>query len=267
MRLKILGSSSSGNCALLQTDDCKVLIDAGFSGRRTCRMLEECNESIDQIDAIFLTHEHSDHSCGVRGLTAKTTIKVFANRDTAQAVQQGLKRRPNWQVFETGSTFRFRDLEITSFSLPHDAYDPVGFVFKNGGNGSSRPQRSIGWMTDLGYVPDTVHDYVRHTSVLVLESNHDTKLLDDCEHRPWPLKQRIKGRHGHLSNQSACDFLGKVEEPAWEQVFLAHLSKDCNAVSLVEETLDSGCSHESRFPVTVIDPEHHAHPDYEWQSQ
>lgn len=109
---KILGSSSSGNCALLRTGQTRVLIDAGFSGKRIGAMLEAVDERIEAIDAVFLTHEHSDHAKGIRGLARFADLPIFANRDTADAVQAKLSKRPNWQIFETGSAFRFRDMEI-----------------------------------------------------------------------------------------------------------------------------------------------------------
>ncbi|MGB0184801.1 MAG: MBL fold metallo-hydrolase, partial [Opitutales bacterium] len=149
---QILGSSSLGNCALLRTPESKILIDAGFSGKRIEAKLESLGESIDQIQAVFLTHEHSDHALGIRGLSRRPDLPIFANRDTADAVQAKLSKRPNWQVFETGTTFHFRDLEVRSFALPHDAYDPVGYVFRWDG-GASTPTQSLAWITDLGYVP------------------------------------------------------------------------------------------------------------------
>ena len=118
---KILGSSSSGNCALLQTAHSKVLLDAGFSGRRIGHLLEAVGESLDQIDAVFLTHEHSDHAQGLRGLSKRADLPVFANRDTADAVQAKLSRRLNWQIFQTGTSFQLRVLKGRCCQLPHDA--------------------------------------------------------------------------------------------------------------------------------------------------
>lgn len=152
----ILGSSSSGNCALLRTENSKILIDAGFSGKRICEMLGTIDETIDTLDAVFLTHEHSDHAQGIRGLSKRQDLPVFANRDTADAVQAKLTKTVNWQVFQTGTEFSFRDLQIRSFALPHDAYDPVGYCFQWGTEGDlfQQPQ-SLAWVTDLGYVPST----------------------------------------------------------------------------------------------------------------
>ena len=252
IRFQILGSSSAGNCALLVTEDCHILIDAGFSGRRIGQLLGANGYSIDAIDAVFLTHEHSDHAAGLTGLSRKPHLQFFANHGTAQAVQGKLKRSANWRIFETGTSFRFRDLEIEAFSIPHDAYDPVGFVFTHGGDTLFTPRRSVAWCVDLGYVSQLVRERVRAAQILVLESNHDHRLLDDDPHRPWSVKQRIKGRHGHLSNEAALEFLESEKAPHWENVYLAHLSRDCNDVALVEEQFNRNGTRD--YSVTVVDP-------------
>ncbi len=254
MRLQILGSSSSGNCALLETEDCKALIDAGFSGRRLGAMLGDRGVSLGALDAVFLTHEHTDHAGGLRGLGKLSHLQFFANHDTARKAQENLTRRMRWRVFETGLPFRFRDLEITAFSLPHDASDPVGYVFKQKRDGSEETGASAAWVTDLGYIPRLVEAHVREADVLVLESNHDPRMLDEHPSRPWSLKQRIKSRHGHLSNGDARAFLCGVESPRWRQVYLAHLSRDCNEVALVESFYTGGNGGGPPCPVRVVDP-------------
>lgn len=255
VNFRILGSSSSGNCALLQTAHTKVLLDAGFSAKRIGQMLESVGESIDTIDAIFLTHEHSDHAQGLRGLAKRADLPVFANRDTADAVQEKYcRKRVNWQHFQTGTTFRFRDLTVRSYRLPHDAYDPVGFTFSWGEEGDLFTQPgSLAWITDLGYVPAHVLEHIREVQTLVIEANYDEALLDRDERRPWSIKQRIRGRHGHLSNAATFAALEEVlPKCRLQKVYLAHLSKDCNNVALVREKFaplgDNLC-------VEVVDPE------------
>jgi phosphoribosyl 1,2-cyclic phosphodiesterase len=234
MRFCILGSGSSGNSALLQTEGARVLVDAGFSARKLGQLLAAIGEDLAQVDAIFLTHEHGDHAAALEGLKKYPHIRVFANAATARAVQTGLSHRPDWQIFETGAAFQFRDIEVRSFSVPHDAHEPVGFLFANGRDGDLfAPRRCLAWLTDLGYAPQHVHEHLRDADVVVVESNHCAELLKADTKRPWSLKQRISGRHGHLSNQSARELLESVASPRWRHIYLTHLSRDCNSLEAV----------------------------------
>ena len=253
---QILGSSSNGNCSLLRTGNSKILIDAGFSGKRIGLMLDAIGESIDTIDGVFLTHEHSDHAQGIRGLAKRADLPVFANRDTADAIQGKLVKKVNWQVFQTGSGFKSRDIEVRSFAIPHDAYDPVGYTFHWGEEDDLiSPRQSLAWVTDLGYVPEHVKEHIKSVQILVLEANYDEKLLDSDERRPWSLKQRIRGRHGHLSNDACHEALSGLNgNSAVREVYLAHLSKDCNTVELVTNKFAELSGGNSTFTIKVIDP-------------
>lgn len=238
LRFRILGSGSGGNAALLQTGDTRILVDAGFSARRLNDMLADSGESLDSINAIFLTHEHGDHSAALKGLAKHPHIQVFANVATSRTLQRALKHRISWQLFETGSTFNFRDLEITSFSVPHDAQDPVGFSIVHGHDGDLfSPRRQIVWLTDLGHIPAHIQEHIRHADILAIEANHCVDLLQADLKRPWSLKQRIQGRHGHLSNTAVHDLLAEINSPSWQHIFLTHLSQDCNTPEAVEIAL------------------------------
>ncbi|HAV13709.1 MAG TPA: MBL fold metallo-hydrolase [Opitutae bacterium] len=254
-QFRILGSSSSGNCGLLSTGNTKVLIDVGFSAKRIGEMLHALGETLDNIDAVFLTHEHTDHAQGIRGLAKRADLPVFANRDTADAVQSKLCKRPNWQVFQTGTHFHFRDLEIRSFSIPHDAYDPVGYTFHWGEEGDLfTPRQGLGWITDLGYVPEHIREHMRTVETLVLEANYDETLLEADEKRPWSTKQRIRGRHGHLSNDAALEVLSSLNGSSrLREVFIAHLSKDCNTVQHVQ-TKFAALNNQNAYTINIIDP-------------
>jgi phosphoribosyl 1,2-cyclic phosphodiesterase len=235
MRFCILGSGSSGNAALLVTENARILVDAGFSARKLRELLAGAGESLERIDAVFLTHEHGDHAGGIEGLKKFPQLRIFANAPTARAVQAGLTYRPAWQVFETGARFRFRDLEVESFAVPHDAQEPVGFRFTSGHDGDLfAPRRSLAWLTDLGHAPQNVRECIRECDVVVVESNHCPEMLKADLRRPWPTKQRIGGRHGHLSNAAARELLGTVASPRWRRVYLTHLSRDCNSRAAVE---------------------------------
>ena len=237
MRFSILGTGSSGNSALIVTENTRVLVDAGFSARRLKQLLEPLGESLERIDAVFLTHEHGDHCSGIEGLKKFPRIQVYANHATAREVQRGLSHQPEWKLFETGTRFRFRDLEVDTFAVPHDAQDPVGFRFSNGADGDLfAPRRSLAWVTDLGHAPANVRECIRECDVVIVESNHCPELLKNDVRRPWSLKQRISGRHGHLSNLATRDLLAEVASPRWRRIFLTHLSRECNSRAAVETT-------------------------------
>jgi len=238
MRFSILGSGSSGNCAVLRTQGACVLVDAGFSQRKLRQLLHDAGESMDRVDAVFLTHEHGDHASGIEGLKKFPRVQVFANAATARAVQAKLDFKPAWQVFETGSRFHFLDLEVESFHVPHDAQEPVGFTFSSGHDAQPPAARHrIAWLTDLGHVPLHIHERIRDVDVVVVEANHCPVLLQADVKRPWPTKQRISGRHGHLSNAAMKELLETVASPRWQHVFLTHLSRDCNSHEAVEAAL------------------------------
>ncbi|WP_068628918.1 MBL fold metallo-hydrolase [Cephaloticoccus primus] len=262
MRFCILGSGSSGNSALLQTTHANVLIDAGLSARRLGLLLANHGLSLEQIDAIFLTHEHGDHCAGIDGLKKHPHIRLFANLPTARAIQAKLKHRPHWVHFETGACFHYRDLAITSFSVPHDAQEPVGFRIEvrpegiasgDGATDSAPPAtdpgtaplagnaqntaRSLVWLTDLGYAPPGLHQHLAQSDIIVVEANHCPELLKADTKRPWSLKQRIAGRHGHLSNHATAELLAATASPRWRHIYLIHLSRDCNSPEAVHAAL------------------------------
>ncbi|MGF1448407.1 MAG: MBL fold metallo-hydrolase [Opitutales bacterium] len=260
MEFRMLGSSSSGNSALLKTADSLILIDAGFSARRLGQLMAKAGYRLEELDAICVTHEHADHCKGIGGLAKLAHLPVFANRHTARAIQSRLKHRPNWRLFENGRAFGFRDLTIQPFSVPHDAVDPVAFFFETGNDDLFSPKCSLAWVTDLGHAPTLVRERIRSADCLVLEANHDNDLLDRDERRPWSTKQRIKGRHGHLSNAAAFSLLKEClsegARPAWRSLVLAHLSKDCNRPRLVEDCFEPlrAATPAGPLALQVIDP-------------
>ncbi|MDP0500023.1 MAG: MBL fold metallo-hydrolase [Verrucomicrobiota bacterium JB022] len=252
MRFQVLGSSSSGNCALLETDDSCVLIDAGFSGRQIKTLLREAGRTVDDLHAVFITHEHGDHATGVKGLSQqRPNLPFFANYDTAQAIQRPLKRDVRWVIFETQKSFKFRDIEVATCRIPHDAYEPVAYSFTTGGYDLFNPRRKLAWITDLGHTTDCVRELAADADVLVLESNHDPDLLANDPFRPASVKARISGTHGHLSNAAAAGFLQSFHQPRWRHLLLAHLSKDCNEVERVSDSIRGA---QTRCDFTVIDP-------------
>lgn len=229
MQFTILGSGSGGNCAYLETGETRLLIDAGFSGKQIRERLAAIGRTPERLNGILLTHEHQDHIQGLVGL-AKLKVPIYCNRLTREAVELQLEGQFECRIFTTGASFDVGDIRIDTFSIPHDAYDPVGFMLHAGGH-------KIGFLTDLGHATRLVCERVRASNVLVLETNHDLKMLQDDPRRPWSLKQRIASRHGHLSNESAADALQTIVHADLRHVYLGHLSRDCNRPDLAREVI------------------------------
>jgi phosphoribosyl 1,2-cyclic phosphodiesterase len=251
VKFTVLGSGSAGNCAYLETADARILVDAGFSPLQIRKRLASIGKTPENLSAILVTHEHSDHIAGILGLADKFHIPVYCNRGTQDGTiwafkakwdskkkpafegmdgTEHLKSKIDWRLFETGARFEIGDVGIETFSIPHDAQDPVGFVLRT-------PTGTIGFATDLGHVTKLVLERIRAANVLVLESNHDVKMLQDCPRRSWALKQRILGRHGHISNVTAAETVAQIISADLRQLYLAHLSRECNRPELAEHIM------------------------------
>jgi phosphoribosyl 1,2-cyclic phosphodiesterase len=242
VRFTILGSGSNGNCAYLETDGTRLLIDAGFSARQIRQRLAGIGRSPETLDGILITHEHSDHVRGLDVLCRKLDIPVYCNRLTRDAIAYQMREcRLNFRLFETGAGFELGEVAIETFSVPHDAQDPVGYLLRTA-------EANIGFLTDLGHATRLVLERVRPANVLLLEANHDLQLLQDDLRRPWSVKQRILSRHGHLSNPAAAEALTELMNADLRHVFLGHLSRDCNRPDLAENCVarkvaELGASH------------------------
>ncbi len=230
-RLTILGSGSAGNCAYVETAETRVLIDAGFSLRQIRQRLAMIGRGPENLTGILITHEHADHVSSLPALSEKLHIPVYCNRPTKEAVEYQFHTRLDCQVFTTGASFEVGDITVETFSIPHDAQDPVGFLLRTSAG-------NIGFLTDLGHTTRLVLQRVRPAHVLVLESNHDVKMLQDCPRRPWSLKQRILGRHGHLSNDAAADATEQIMSADLRHLYLGHLSRECNRPELAHSVVN-----------------------------
>jgi phosphoribosyl 1,2-cyclic phosphodiesterase len=231
VQLTILGSGSSGNCTYLETDEARLLIDAGLSGRQIRNRLLSIGRTVENLTGIILTHEHSDHVQGLVGLAAQELkVPIYCNRLTKEAIELQLKAPLDFHLFSTGSAFDAGDVVVETFNVPHDAYDPAGFLFRTtAGN--------IGFLTDLGHATKLVIERVRCANVLVIEANHDMKMLQDDTKRPWSIKQRILSRHGHLCNDAAALAVQEIVSAELQHLFLAHLSGDCNRPELARHVV------------------------------
>ncbi len=236
VKFTILGSGSSGNCAYVETAEARILVDAGFSPRQIRQRLASIGRAPENLTAILITHEHSDHVQGLTGIAARLKIPVYCNRATKEAFEFQLQAKFDCHLFNTGASFEIGDLQVDSFTIPHDAQDPVGFLIHT-------PAGNIGFVTDLGHTTKLVLERVRPANVLVLESNHDVKMLQECPRRSWSLKQRILSRHGHLSNEAAAEAAAQIMSAELKHLYLAHLSRECNRPELAHYVMAEQLHH------------------------
>jgi phosphoribosyl 1,2-cyclic phosphodiesterase len=243
LKICVLASGSSGNCTLIQSDSCRILVDAGLSARETGRRLAQVGLAIEDIDAILIGHEHGDHIRGLDVLARKHKRPVYMNRATAEAVNRPAGASWDVRIFTTSQSWTTGDLTVTPFPVFHDAQEPVGF--------SIRWEETIVVIaTDLGMPTAVVKDKIRSARVVVMEANHDPALLMAGD-RPWALKQRIRGTQGHLANDDAADLIALETGEELSDVFLAHLSRDCNRPDLVLKAVKGRLEKKGRAHVRV----------------
>lgn len=238
----VLASGSSGNSTYISDGECGILIDAGLSYKEIRARLDLIGASPDCLRAVCFTHEHGDHTSALSTIHKRLGVDLYANSATIDAIESGNGHRGllPWKVFTVGGPVRIGGLVIEPFSVPHDSYDPVGFVVSGG-------DARVAIATDIGMVTSLVRERFRGCHAIVIEANHDEQMLRDAS-RPWSLKQRIMGRQGHLSNDKAAELVAEVAGPDLRCVILAHLSADCNrpelALRAVNEALrKKGCDH------------------------
>lgn len=222
----MLASGSSGNAALLATENTRILVDAGLSMRELAKRLAAIGEDLARIDAILITHEHTDHVSGLAILARNKKVRasIYMTRLTMHAIDWG-GICPRLVPFQAGASFRVGDIDVQSFGIPHDALDPVGYCFESGGV-------RIGVATDLGYIPESVKYHLRRPDLLLLEANHDIDMLKVGPY-PWSVKQRVMSRVGHLSNMVVSDFIMQDLAPSITNLVLGHLSEHNNHPEIV----------------------------------
>jgi phosphoribosyl 1,2-cyclic phosphodiesterase len=246
VQVSVLASSSSGNAALVATGRTRLLVDAGISRRETFERLEACGCAHESLTAILVTHEHSDHVSGLCAIARKLNLPVYVSRLTAPAIAWG-DFTPRLELFQAGSGFTIGDIDVTTFTIPHDAADPVGFSFRAEGI-------KISIATDLGYLPESVRFQLRGSDILVIESNHDLNMLKVGPY-PWSVKQRVMGRMGHLSNEVTSAFLREDLDTRTSTVILGHLSEHNNHPALVRQAAEQALDNRSLFTrLAVAEP-------------
>ena len=211
----------------MATERTRILVDAGLSRRETFERLNAIGVAPETLSAILITHEHSDHICGLQAISKKLNIPVYVSRLTAPTIPWPEDFVPKLETFAAGSGFPIGDIDVTSFTIPHDATDPVGFTFHSQG-------LKFAIATDLGYMPESVRVHLHDSNILLLESNHALEMLKVGPY-PWAIKQRIMSRVGHLSNDVACAFVRENLGANTSTLILGHLSAHNNHPALVEQ--------------------------------
>ncbi len=244
-----LYSGSSGNSLFVETPNTKILIDAGVSSKKIESALNGLEVDIHDIDAILVTHEHSDHIKGLPILAKKFGIPVYANRETWDAMPNVAEKveLENQNCFKPNEKFDIGDLKILPFQIPHDAANPCGFnLFYN--------NEKISIATDLGHMDSKLIKYLEESLFILLEANYDPNILK-CSRYPYLLKQRIAGPNGHLSNEMAGKTISYLLKSGLSKVMLGHLSKENNFPELAYQTvIDELCNEnfdENKLSISV----------------
>ena len=253
MELCSIASGSSGNCIYVGTDATHLLVDVGISGKKTEAGLNSIGQSLKNMDGILITHEHSDHICGLGVLSRKYHIPIFATKKTIEAIKNcssvGKIDSELFVPIKADEKFKIKDITIEPMHTSHDAADPVAYRMKY-------ENKKIAIATDLGTYNDYTVECLKGMDLLFLEANHDVNMVQVGPY-PYQLKRRILGDRGHLSNELSGQLLKKIAHEKLQGVVLGHLSKDNNIPELAYETvrvelaMGSDVYNECRFPITV----------------
>lgn len=231
MRVTVLGSGSGGNATLVETDDARVLVDAGFSGKDLARRLAAVEVEPDALDGVVITHDHGDHTRGMGVFARRFGVPLYLTRRTREACGRLLRGKEDVRLYASSRPFRIGGLRIDPFLTVHDAADPVAVTLTEEGSGSK-----LGIATDLGRPTAAVRNALAHSHLLVLEANHDEAMLWNGPY-PWSVKQRIASSHGHLSNHASAALVAELWHLELAGVVLAHLSEHCNDAGLARDVV------------------------------
>lgn len=255
MRFESIASGSSGNCIYTGSDTTHILVDVGISCKRTRTALQEIDLDLRDLDGIFITHEHTDHIQGLPVLAKRTRMPIYATPGTIRALRAMPKlseiEPERFVPVEADKKVSLGDLTIEPMRISHDAAEPVGYRIRCG-------RKKISICTDLGCFTDYTVECLRESDVILLEANHDVNMLQVGPY-PYPLKQRILGKRGHLSNVSSGRLLSRILNPHMKGIFLGHLSKENNLPELAFETvrvelLEADCMFRPEdLPIRVAD--------------
>lgn len=232
MRVSVLASSSTGNATYIETPKHRVLVDAGFSGKKMAALLGSIGRSLADVDSLFITHEHSDHVAGVGVLARRyPNLNIYANAGTFAHLPKsvGAISYDQMHVFKRGTTLSLDDLDIESFAVSHDAAEPQFYQFHH-------DDRAFTILTDTGYVSDRLAGTIRDADAYIMEANHDLTMLREGPY-PWSLKQRILSDYGHLSNEDGANAIMDVIGLRTKRIYLGHRSAHNNTKPLAHTTV------------------------------
>ena len=225
VKICVLASGSKGNCTYITDGTTRLLIDAGLSCRRIEALLQGIGESLKNIDAILVTHEHTDHIMGLRTIDSKYNVPILCNQKTCTCIDVRLHiNSTRWYKNNFDAGFKVGKIAVTPFRIAHDAVSPVGYVL-------TLDNKKIAYVTDLGYVTQGVYDTVKGSEFVIIESNHDLKMLTNGSY-PIDLQARIKGPNGHLSNVQSAEISVALAQAGAKYLILAHLSEENNTPQL-----------------------------------
>jgi|SRR5690625_3110195 len=250
LRFSVLASGSTGNAFYLETDKTKLLVDVGLSGKKMDQLFHTIQVDPNEISGILVTHEHSDHIKGLGVLARKYNLPIYANELTWKAMNKSIGKISSEQKFhfEANSVKTFGDIDVESFSVSHDAVDPMFFTFHY-------ERKKVALVTDLGYVSERIKKTIEGANAFIFEANHDVGMLQMGKY-PWNVKRRILGDSGHVSNEDCGLALSEVINHQTNRVYLAHLSQDNNMKDLARMSVDQVLKERDiKIPLFDTDPE------------
>ncbi|NQU07177.1 MAG: MBL fold metallo-hydrolase [Candidatus Abyssubacteria bacterium] len=242
--IRMLASGSGGNSILVSTKKTNLLIDAGLSCRELVRRLESVGILPRDVSAVVVTHEHQDHIRGVGVLSRRHNVPIYINAATLQSARSLVGEVQTARPFNTGDAITIGDLTAQTYPVPHDAADPIGLTLRNSA-------RCVGIALDMGYPTGLVKQRLRGSNLLILEFNHDPKMLRQCA-RPWELKQRIMSKKGHMSNEAALEFLCELIHDRLHAIVLAHISREANSSEILYSAVSERLRQIGRSDIKIF---------------
>lgn len=233
LRFSVLASGSTGNAFYIESDQDKLLVDAGLSGKQLDHLFSKIHVDPASLTGILVTHEHSDHIKGLGIIARKYNLPIYANDKTWKAMEKSIGKLSIDQKFNFGleEVRSFGDIEVESFGVSHDAAEPMFYTFRNN-------DKKVALVTDLGYVSERIKKTVANADAYIFEANHDVSMLRMSRY-PWSVKRRILGDSGHVSNEDCGLALSDIIGNETKRIYLAHLSKDNNMKDLARMSVDN----------------------------